>query len=184
MSKSYDESESPNSPEESTSLKTPLKNHKPSSSSPQFNRKPRGGPYTCNFPSCLTSFRHTLLLRRHLISSHLPKNKPAGKKKYFCTVTPTCEKSFVKLTSLNTHYKHHWAVKPYLCQEEDCGAGYATAKELRIHAIKHCDERRFQCKTCHCKFKRVTALNKHYKEKTSLKLKCDLCQERFCFPMR
>lgn len=87
-------------------------------------------------------------------------------KTHSCTfVCDLCKLRFKTEEKLEAHVKKLHKVgedRPFICEEDDCGARFKRAEHLRGHQLyKHSDERKFQCNLCELKFRQRGEFNVH-----------------------
>lgn len=107
--------------------------------------------YPCTEESCTEVFRKKTQLRLHLCSEHgIGSN-------YTCPHADCCA-GFMSKKALHHHVHSIHSVNSYICGE--CGEGFQTQKEMRVHAQqKH--KNVFHCTECMRVFKRNHSLKQH-----------------------
>ncbi|XP_044731744.1 gastrula zinc finger protein XlCGF57.1-like [Chrysoperla carnea] len=87
-----------------------------------------------------------------------------------------CSKTFISELTLKRHIKEiHDNERNHLCNI--CGHGLRTASKLRIHLLKHSNERPFACDRCEKKFLRLAGLKDHIARVHSFG--CKRCNKSF-----
>ncbi|XP_054167596.1 zinc finger protein 62 homolog [Oppia nitens] len=140
-------------------------------------------PIACDWPECDKRFKIAKELVRH-------RNRHLGVRQYWCTVDG-CDKSYITLSSLDTHRKDH--TKPYQCSWPGCEARYGANDKLRDHMNVHQDKdsqsqgsstvHKCDYNGCDKQFRFIYLLKKHmqidHKEQRPFKCDVDGCDQRF-----
>ena len=114
-----------------------------------------------------------------IIDSNVKGHIEVGKEKlgYKCNF---CAKVFPKLKHLNFHKKTHLrsSDRKYKCLE--CGQGFNTPCQLKIHERKHSGDRPYICKECGNSFKQSGHLKTHLQmHMGDLRFTCKHCDKKF-----
>lgn len=136
----------------------------------QKQKQQRKGPakiYKCNENECNQTFRTERDLRGH-------RWKHTG---IFCDI---CGKPFTQSGNMMRHRQRHSGIKPYKCQETDCGATFYTQKELTSHNICHTGRMPCICEICGRPCRDRGVLTAHMRRHTGERpAKCDVCDKAF-----
>ncbi|XP_064556148.1 zinc finger protein 721 [Drosophila montana] len=133
-------------------------------------RATRKGPakiYKCDEIECNQTFRTERDLRGH-------RWKHTG---IFCDI---CGKPFTQSGNMMRHRQRHSGIKPYKCQEPDCGATFYTQKELTSHNICHTGRMPCICEVCGRPCRDRGVLTAHMRRHTGERpAKCEVCGKAF-----
>jgi uncharacterized Zn-finger protein len=114
----------------------------------------------------------------------------------------------IEKNRLDGHINKHMNVRPYLCEEENCGKRFyckllfrlhktsihtgiqvvcdvcqkvfPSARSLYAHSLRHRNENRYNCDFCERKFNNNNSLKRHMAIHSGIReWKCDLCPAGF-----
>ncbi|KAL7742719.1 hypothetical protein ACLKA6_013061 [Drosophila palustris] len=133
----------------------------------QQSRKGPAKIYKCDELECNQTFRTERDLRGH-------RWKHTG---IFCDI---CGKPFTQSGNMMRHRQRHSGIKPYKCQETDCGATFYTQKELTSHNICHTGRMPCICEICGRPCRDRGVLTAHMRRHTGERpAKCEVCDKSF-----
>lgn len=103
-----------------------------------------------------------------------------NEKPYAC---PSCEKCYKDRGTLKRHIERtHLPQKRqrnFIC--ENCGKGFFSKNDVKIHMRTHTGETPYSCSVCSLRFTQISALQRHKKRHTGEKDHlCTACPKRFC----
>lgn len=86
------------------------------------------------------------------------------------------------VADIDIHMLNHEGLTPYKCQVENCGKGFTSSRQLKVHKATHSKERPFSCRFCDARFKTRGHLVMHIRTHTGDKrYKCTFagCSQSF-----
>ena len=123
---------------------------------------------------CGKKLRSKFALKVHTDAIHKGiRNRP---KAYLCTL---CGKLCRNITAYKYHQnREHLHMKPYAC--DTCGVAFHGKASLKMHKLKHTNERNFPCKVCGKAFKGQQSLNAHQLIHRQVRpFECETCKKGF-----
>ncbi|XP_048000523.1 oocyte zinc finger protein XlCOF6-like isoform X2 [Leguminivora glycinivorella] len=134
-----------------------------------------------NCPHCEKTFTRKLAWRKHVSSVH-------GRARETCQY---CKKTYANKDALRSHINLRHPIegttrpiiKSHICQ--DCGKAFRSPSLLKIHSVKHSNNKDYYCVECDKSFKTSTILKHHLKTASvhvnyvDLPLACEHCGKRF-----
>ncbi|EDW81257.1 uncharacterized protein Dwil_GK11965 [Drosophila willistoni] len=139
----------------------------------------------CEF--CEVNFEFAHEIAPHNEEKHLNKKKrekearntgPGRIRQYLCDI---CGKSYTQSSHLWQHLRFHQGVKPFVCQEENCGRKFTIRPDLNDHIRKcHTGERPYHCLVCGKRFLTGSVFYQHRLiHRGERRYECDECSKRF-----
>ncbi|ALC46544.1 topi, partial [Drosophila busckii] len=143
----------------------------------------------CEF--CAVNFEYAHEIQPHYEEKHLNKKKRekemrntgAGNavgrlRQYLCDI---CGKSYTQSSHLWQHLRFHQGVKPFVCQEQNCGRKFTIRPDLNDHIRKcHTGERPYHCLVCGKRFLTGSVFYQHRLiHRGERRYECDECGKRF-----
>ncbi|XP_002054558.3 testis-specific zinc finger protein topi isoform X1 [Drosophila virilis] len=143
----------------------------------------------CEF--CATNFEYAHEIQPHYEEKHLNKKKREKElrnsgnaatmgrlRQYLCDI---CGKSYTQSSHLWQHLRFHQGVKPFVCQEENCGRKFTIRPDLNDHIRKcHTGERPYHCLVCGKRFLTGSVFYQHRLiHRGERRYECDECGKRF-----
>ncbi|KAL7730407.1 hypothetical protein ACLKA6_016636 [Drosophila palustris] len=143
----------------------------------------------CKF--CAINFEYAHEIQPHYEEKHLNKKKrekeirnvgnptTVGRlRQYLCDI---CGKSYTQSSHLWQHLRFHQGVKPFVCQEENCGRKFTIRPDLNDHIRKcHTGERPYHCLVCGKRFLTGSVFYQHRLiHRGERRYECDECGKRF-----
>ncbi|XP_068156410.1 testis-specific zinc finger protein topi [Drosophila tropicalis] len=139
----------------------------------------------CEF--CEVNFESAHEIFPHNEEKHLNKKKrekearntgPGRVRQYLCDI---CGKSYTQSSHLWQHLRFHQGVKPFVCQEENCGRKFTIRPDLNDHIRKcHTGERPYHCLVCGKRFLTGSVFYQHRLiHRGERRYECDECGKRF-----
>ncbi|KAH8407009.1 hypothetical protein KR222_003924, partial [Zaprionus bogoriensis] len=143
----------------------------------------------CEF--CTINFEYAHEIQPHYEEKHLNKKKREKElrnngnvsavrrlRQYLCDI---CGKSYTQSSHLWQHLRFHQGVKPFVCQEENCGRKFTIRPDLNDHIRKcHTGERPYHCLVCGKRFLTGSVFYQHRLiHRGERRYECDECGKRF-----
>ncbi|XP_017869862.1 PREDICTED: testis-specific zinc finger protein topi [Drosophila arizonae] len=143
----------------------------------------------CEF--CTTNFEYAHEIQPHYEEKHLNKKKREKElrnsgsaatmgrlRQYLCDI---CGKSYTQSSHLWQHLRFHQGVKPFVCQEENCGRKFTIRPDLNDHIRKcHTGERPYHCLVCGKRFLTGSVFYQHRLiHRGERRYECEECGKRF-----
>ena len=128
--------------------------------------------YPCKVEDCQKLFK---------TNQELVEHKKVHIMLYICPING-CNKSFIEITNLRKHYKHHFPTeKRYYCPYEGCGKSFTASYNLTIHYRIHIGKKPYKCQKCGiCFFDRANYKYHITSKHITINTKKLVCQHRNC----
>lgn len=123
------------------------------------HNNPNPYKFVCNH--CGKKYRDKTVFQSHLNVQHL------GIRPFKCT---DCDKSFGRMSTLQTHKRMHSGVKPHICTVKGCDRAYVYGVDLKRHlwGQHRIYTKKFECQICQKIFPENKLLTKHLKTHPSV----------------
>lgn len=131
-----------------------------------------------NLKKCTCSVCGRTCANPSTFKAHLRSH--TNEKPYSC---PSCDKKYKDSGTLKRHmtrnHMQHKRQRNFIC--ENCGKGFFSKSDVKIHMRTHTGETPYGCSLCSLRFTQISALQRHKKRHTGVKDHlCTACPKSFC----